>query len=123
MIKFNDDFILYNENGNVILIGVNTGVDNIYSISKPFVLTLNDLEYAERMLIEVFNKYFRILDMFLSSDTKEELYVKMTHSFWEKVIFLVDFELSLKIIDDALAHGFEFKVENGDIYFREIIKS
>ena len=27
---------------------------------------------------------------------------------------------SLKIIDDALANGFEFKVENHTLYFREI---
>ena len=28
---------------------------------------------------------------------------------------------TLKIIDDALCHGFEFKVENGNVYFREIM--
>ena len=29
-------------------------------------------------------------------------------------------EETLKIIEDALSHGFEFKVENGKLYFREI---
>ena len=24
----------------------------------------------------------------------------------------------MKIVEDALSHGFEFKVENGNIYFR-----
>ena len=27
---------------------------------------------------------------------------------------------TLQIIDDALCHGFEFKVENGKLYYREI---
>ena len=26
----------------------------------------------------------------------------------------------MKIIDDALCHGFEFKVENHKLYFREV---
>lgn len=30
---------------------------------------------------------------------------------------------TLKIIDDALSHGFEFKVENGNVYFREIMNN
>lgn len=27
---------------------------------------------------------------------------------------------AMKIIDDALCHGFEFKVENHKLYFREV---
>ena len=30
------------------------------------------------------------------------------------------FDYTMKIIDDALCWGFEFKVENGSIYFREM---
>lgn len=32
-------------------------------------------------------------------------------------------EEALEIIDDGLVHGFEFKVENGCIYYREICDS
>ena len=40
--------------------------------------------------------------------------------FWNRMeTYSVD--ETLKIIDDALCHGFEFKVENGDVYFREIM--
>ena len=40
--------------------------------------------------------------------------------FWNKMeTYSVD--ETLKIIDDALCHGFEFKVENGNVYFREIM--
>lgn len=31
-------------------------------------------------------------------------------------------EETLAIIDDALCHGFEFKVENGKLYYREIVE-
>lgn len=30
-----------------------------------------------------------------------------------------DVELALEIIDDALCYGFEFKVENGKIFYKE----
>ena len=30
-------------------------------------------------------------------------------------------EETLAIIDDALCHAFEFKVENGNLYYREIV--
>ena len=40
--------------------------------------------------------------------------------FWNRMeTYSVD--ETLKIIDDALCHGFEFKVENGNVYFREIM--
>ena len=29
-------------------------------------------------------------------------------------------ETTLEIIEDAIIYGFEFKVENGNIYYREI---
>lgn len=74
MLKFysNDDFILYNESGNVILTGVNTGVNNIYSITKPYVLTGTDLEYAKCVVEEYFSNHMRILLMFLSEYTEEK---------------------------------------------------
>lgn len=34
--------------------------------------------------------------------------------------FILSVEEWLEIIDDALCHGFEFKVENGNLYYREI---
>ena len=44
----------------------------------------------------------------------------LVKQFWNKMeTYSVD--ETLKIIDDALCHGFEFKVENGNVYFREIM--
>lgn len=43
---------------------------------------------------------------------------------WKEVIFIgVQPKLSelLEILDDALCHGFEFKVENYKIYYREVV--
>ena len=31
----------------------------------------------------------------------------------------IDVECALEIIDDALCYGFEFKVENGKIFYKE----
>ena len=121
MIKFfaNDDFIVYNERGNVILTGVNTGVNNIYSITKPFPLSGDDLECAKRIVEEHFST-------FLSAYTDNEIYVKMNNGFWRSC-GLVNAHISvdkvLQIIDDGLCHGFEFKVQNGTIYYREIMNN
>lgn len=44
----------------------------------------------------------------------------LLNPFWNRMeTYSVD--ETLKIIDDALCHGFEFKVENGNVYFREIM--
>lgn len=41
---------------------------------------------------------------------------------WEEFNIELSLNLSeiLKIIDDALCYGFEFKVENHKLYFREV---
>jgi hypothetical protein len=124
MLKFNsdDDFILYNESGNVILTGVNTGVNNIYSITKPHVLTGNDLEYAKRVVEEHFTSNFRILLMFLTEYTEEEIFVKMSSNFWRTCGLLnahITIDKAMQMIGNGLAHNFEFKVENQRIYWRK----
>ena len=43
---------------------------------------------------------------------------------WNEVIFIGKHQTLteiLEILDDALCHGFEFKVENHKIYYREIV--
>lgn len=42
----------------------------------------------------------------------------LVKSFWN-IMETYSVDETLKIIDDALCHGFEFKVENGNVYFRE----
>ena len=41
---------------------------------------------------------------------------------WTEYVFNTDETINdvMEIIDDALANGFEFKVENHTLYFREI---
>lgn len=118
----NDDFILYSENGNVILAGVNTGVNNIYSITKPFPLTGNDLEYAKSIVKEHFNN--SILELYLSTYTGDnEIYAKLTSPFWDLFVTSGSIDATLSIIDEALGFGFEFKVENGQIWCREIMNN
>ena len=42
---------------------------------------------------------------------------------WEALSILNDTETleAFKILDDATCHGFEFKVENHRIYYRELV--
>lgn len=43
---------------------------------------------------------------------------------WNEVIFIgkqLTLTELLEILDDALCYGFEFKVENHKIYYREIV--
>ena len=42
---------------------------------------------------------------------------------WEELVILENYDLmkALSILDDATCHGFEFKVENHKIYYREIV--
>lgn len=41
---------------------------------------------------------------------------------WELAIYLMSLTIdeAIEIIDDALCFGFEFKVENNQIYWREV---
>jgi hypothetical protein len=49
-----------------------------------------------------------------------DLMLELINPFWSKAVFAVDIESAMKIIDDALSHGFQFKVENGNIWVREL---
>ena len=46
--------------------------------------------------------------------------IKEENQSWIEGIFSENIDHSLPIIDDALCHLFEFKVENHKIYFREV---
>ena len=46
--------------------------------------------------------------------------IKEESQSWNEFIFTENIDYTLSIIDDALCHLFEIKVENHKIYFREI---
>ena len=46
----------------------------------------------------------------------------LINPFW-KLMETFPVDEALKFIDDATCHGFEFKVENGEVYFREIMNN
>lgn len=41
---------------------------------------------------------------------------------WHKWLDNQTVECAMTIIDDALCNGFEFKVEDGNIYYREAVE-
>ena len=47
-------------------------------------------------------------------------YIEEENQSWIECIFSENIDKTLSIIDDALCHLFEFKVENHKIYFREV---
>lgn len=46
--------------------------------------------------------------------------VKQMNNTWTKYETNLCVGHVLEIVEDALAHGFEFKVENHELYFREV---
>lgn len=48
---------------------------------------------------------------------------KVAENSWKVAVtfYSVSLKEALEIIDDATVNGFEFKVEDGEIYFREVI--
>ena len=52
--------------------------------------------------------------------TNKEIFVQ--NPMWQEFITGITDNLTevMKIIDDALCYGFEFKVENHKLYFREV---
>ena len=54
------------------------------------------------------------------SKTNKEIFEQ--NPMWQEFITVEpsDLTIIMKIVDDALCYGFEFKVENHKLYFREV---
>ena len=127
----NGDFILSED--NVLLVFGNRISDYPMqyriTISSSVFLSLGYSNIVKDFFIEYFTD--NALFEFTRCISKHECYdcydfydcdftAVLVNPFWNRMeTYGVD--ETLKIIDDALCHGFEFKVENGNVYFREIM--
>lgn len=127
----NGDFILCKD--NVLLVFGN----RILDFPMKYRITISNsvfLSSIYRYIVkDFFTEYFTesALLEFTRCISKHECYdcyefndcdftTVLVNPFWNRMeTYSVD--ETLKIIDDALCHGFEFKVENGNVYFREIM--
>lgn len=127
----NGDFILYANDETPLAIG-NKGTQDFPCYYK--ITILNSVlisRYYFDLAKDFFSEFFSIqaiiaLSKFRRNDNMypydHDFIAVLINPFWKKMETKTVNE-TLKIIDDALCHGFEFKVENGDIYFREIINT
>ena len=126
----NGDFILCSD--NVLLVLGNRILDN----PMKYRVTISNSVFLypcySNIVKGFFTEYFteNALFEFTRCISKHECYdyydcdftAVLVNPFWNRMErYSVD--ETLKIIDDALCHGFEFKVENGNVYFREIMNN
>ena len=127
----NGDFILCVD--NVLLVFGN----RISDYAKQYRITISNSVFLcpcySNIVKDFLKEYFTDNALFeftrcISSHERYDCYdyndcdftAVLVNPFWNRMeTYSVD--ETLKIIDDALCHGFEFKVENGNVYFREIM--
>ena len=127
----NGDFILSKDNV-LLLLG-----NRIEDYPMQYRITISNSVFLSpcysNIVKDFFKEYFtdNALFVFTRCISKHECYdcydfydcdfsAVLVNPFWNRMeTYSVD--ETLKIIDDALCHGFEFKVENGNVYFREIM--
>lgn len=67
--------------------------------------------------------YLTKLEKQIKENNSTKQMIKVENESWEKLELDEpnnSIECVEAIIDDAMCHGFEFKVDNGNIYFREV---
>lgn len=82
------------------------------------------IEQVRDFIKSYFNKDITdILISFWDEHSHErEIILKLVNPFWKKMeIRFLTVEYVMRVIDDALCHSFEFKVESGEIWYREIM--
>ena len=123
---YGDDFILYHNETPLIIanLAVRGEVFNTYRLTVLHTVNSSSLYIITSFLKEFFElkTISRILPRLFKEYDDCEFLAELTNPFWELVLrFKVD-EL-LSIIDDGLCHGFEFKVENGQLWTRDIMNN
>ena len=121
---YGDDFILYHNETPLIIanLALKGKVYNTYRLTVVHTVNSSSLYLITSFLKEFFSP--RVLTEYLTHHFKEcedcELLAELTNPFWE-LVFCTAVNDMLPIIDDALTHGFEFKVENGQLWTRDIM--
>ena len=127
----NGDFI-FTTNENVLLVFGNRILEYpmYYRITIANSVFLSPIYSG--LVKDFFSEYFSVNALFEFARCirvhKKQLFYDwdftavLINPFWKRMETYTVNE-DLRIIDDALCHGFEFKVENGEVYFREIMNN
>ena len=128
----NGDFILYTDDNLLLVVG-----NKLLNYPTQYRITISNSVFFSSsyssIVKDFFSEYFtnNALFEFTRCISKHKCYdcydyydcdftAILVNPFWNRMeTYSVD--ETLNIIDDALCHGFEFKVENGNVYFREIM--
>lgn len=126
VIWYGDDFILYYYDTPLIIanLAVKGDVFNTYRLTVVHTVNTSSLYIITSFLKEFFD--IKTISSFLPRLFKTcedcELLAELTNPFWE-LVFCGKLDNMLSIIDDAMCHGFEFKVENGQLWTRDIMNN
>lgn len=128
----NGDFILYTDDNLLLVLG-----NRLLDYPMQYRVTISNSVFLSssysNIVKDFFKEYFTDNALFeftrcISNHERFDCYdyndcdftAVLVNPFWNRMeTYSVD--ETLKIIDDALSHQFEFKVENGNVYFREIM--
>lgn len=127
----NGDFIFCAEDEVPLVIGNKGTLDYPWyykiTILNSAIISRHYFELTKDFLLEYFSVHtlftfsrFRRNDKMYPFD--HDFIAVLINPFW-KLMKAFTIDEALKIIDDATCHGYEFKVENGEVYFREIINN
>ena len=128
----NGDFILYANDKTPLIIGNKATNEFPYYYKISILNTVCVSEYYFGLVNEFIREYFSIdtilmLGKYSPFDSMfpydHDLIAVLTNPFWELFVPSGSIDATLSIIDDALCYGFEFKVENGQIWCREIMNN
>lgn len=128
----NGDFILYTDDNLLLVFGNRLSdypMQYRITISNGVFFTSSYSNIVKDFFIEYFTE--NALFEFTRCISKHKCYdcydfydcdftAVLVKPFWKRME-TYPVNKALKIIDDALCHQFEFKVENGNVYFREIM--
>lgn len=125
-VEQNGDFIYYAYDGTPLVIGNKVTQD--YPCYKVTILNSVITSQYYELTKDFFSLYFdekaihALAKYRISGSYDHDFITVLLNPFWEKMKpYTVD--KTFKIIDDALCNQFEFKVESGGIYFREIMNN
>lgn len=130
-VQINGDFIFYADDETPLVIGNKGTLDFPWYYKVTILNSVIISRHYFEITKDFFSEYFSIQSIFaLAKFRRNDKMYPFDHDFiailinpfWKLMeTSLVD--ETLKIIDDATCHGFEFKVENGEVYFREIMNN
>ena len=130
-VQINGDFIFYADDETPLVIGNKGTLDFPWYYKVTILNSVIISHHYFEITKDFFSEYFSIQSIFALAKFRRnakmypfdhDFIAILINPFW-KLMDSFTIDEAMKIIDDATCHGFEFKVENGEVYFREIMNN